>query len=44
MDVHICLNEYSKDTSNLSKLRELTEKLGDTADVRLDINGKHNGQ
>jgi len=39
---------YSKDTSNLIKLRELTEKLGDTADslVGLELNGQHinNGQ
>lgn len=32
MALHVCLNGYSHDVSNLVKLRELTELLGDTAD------------
>jgi hypothetical protein len=32
------MNGYSKDTSNLQKLRDLTEKLGNLADTGLDTN------
>lgn len=44
MAVYICIGGFSRDTSNLDKLRELTEKLGNTADAitsRLDLNGRH---
>ena len=32
MALYVCMNGYSHDISNLIKLRELTELLGDTAD------------
>jgi len=46
MAVYVCIGGYSKDTSNLEKLRELTERLGDAADsltVGLDLNAGSRG-
>jgi hypothetical protein len=42
MAIYVCMNGYSWDTSNLNKLRELTHRLGNTAEeltARLDLDG-----